>query len=48
MNLMLETKLPDLYPGTPVKYDGQKTWTVSNCYENYDKIVNMILLYHDP
>jgi hypothetical protein len=30
MNLMLETKIPFLHSGTPVRYDGDKIWTLTD------------------
>lgn len=30
MNIMLETKNPFLHSGTPVRYDGDKTWTLTD------------------
>jgi hypothetical protein len=48
MNLMLETKLPDFFPGSPVKYDSGKTWTLLNTLmEGNGKITNFKLLYFD-
>ena len=30
MNIMLETKIPFLYSGSPVRYDGDKIWTLTD------------------
>ena len=46
MNLMMETRLPDYLPGTPVKYNN-KVWTLLNTRGTNENISGFTLLFYD-